>query len=144
MWALSPGWSRKGAREPAKAGERLGNQTKELTLKKGMGRIIIWPWLHSGGVSRGSDSHRPRERSREIAERHSKSPHHGWHCYHNVALDAKSRVLRRATRSPLSEEIECTEMSRQFTRPLFTILWRKDWSCWARKSLYTHDVALFS
>lgn len=74
-----------------------------------------------GASSRGSSSYWSKERSRETAKRRSESPHHGRHRYHNAALDARSIALKRATCSPFSEEIECTEMLRRFTRPLFTI-----------------------
>lgn len=38
-----------------------------------------------------------------------------------MTLDDMSRALRRAVRSPFFEEIERTEMPRQFNRPLFII-----------------------
>ena len=38
----------------------------------------------------------------------------------NAALDAISQTLRKVVRSPFSEEIEHTEMSRHFTRLPFT------------------------
>ena len=38
---------------------------------------------------------------------------------YNAAVDAMSRALRRATRSPFSEEIERARMPSRFTRPLF-------------------------
>ena len=38
----------------------------------------------------------------------------------SASLDAMSRALRRVTQSPLSEEMEHTEMPKHFTRSPFT------------------------
>ena len=54
-------------------------------------------------------------------EQRSESSRHGQHRYHNTALDAMSRALSRAARSPFLEEIEHTEMLRWFTCSPFTI-----------------------
>ena len=54
-------------------------------------------------------------------EQRSESSRHGQHRYHNTALDAISRALSRAARSPFLEEIEHTEMLRWFTCSPFTI-----------------------
>lgn len=71
--------------------------------------------------SRGGDSRRSRDKSRETIGHCEESPLHGRHDYNNVTLDDMSRALRRAVRSPFFEEIERTEMPRQFNRPLFII-----------------------
>lgn len=78
-----------------------------------------------GESSRGNNSRLSRDRSHESRGCHHKSPHHDRHGHHNAALAAISRALRRAIRSPFPEEIECTEMPRQFTCPPFTICDRK-------------------
>ena len=62
-----------------------------------------------------------RDKSRETIRRYQESPHCERHGHHNTAMDAMSRALRRAARSLFSDEIECTEMPRWFTRPPFTI-----------------------
>ena len=36
-----------------------------------------------------------------------------------MVMDAMSRALRRAARSPFSDDIERAQMSRQFNKPLF-------------------------
>lgn len=74
-----------------------------------------------GESSRGRDSRLSRDKSRESRGCHHKSPHHDKHRHHNFSLDAISRALRRAIRSPFSEEIKCTEILRRFTCPPFTI-----------------------
>ena len=62
-----------------------------------------------------------RERSRETTGQRSESPRRGQHGHYNVALDAMSRVLRRAARSLFSEQMERIEMPRQFTLSPFII-----------------------
>lgn len=93
--------------------------------------------------SRGGGFFRSRERSYETTKQSSESPRHGRHRYHNMALDAMSRALRRATRSPFSEEIECMEMPRQFSRPSFTIYERKTDPI-KHISHYIHMMSLYS
>ena len=62
-----------------------------------------------------------RDKSHETIGRYQESPHRERHGHHNAAMDAMSRALRRAARSLFSDEIECMEMPRWFTRPPFTI-----------------------
>nr|XP_023886036.1 uncharacterized protein LOC111998166 [Quercus suber] len=59
---------------------------------------------------------RNRSRSREYGNRGSGSPE-GWP--RNAAMDAMSRALRRAARSPFSADIERAPMPDRFTRPPF-------------------------
>lgn len=71
--------------------------------------------------SRGDGSRRSRYRFHETAVRRDESPHHGRHSHNNAALEAMSRALKRAARSPFTKEIECMEMPKWFARCLFTI-----------------------
>lgn len=71
--------------------------------------------------SHGGGSHRSTDKSHETMGHWQESPHRRRHEHHNAALDAMSCVLRKAAWSPFSDEIECTEMPRCFTRPSFTI-----------------------
>lgn len=96
-----------------------------------------------GASSCGSKSYRSWERSCKTAGRLSKSPRHGWHYYHNTTLNAMSRALRRAARSPFSEEIGRTEMLRHFTRPPFTI-YNKKTDPIEHVSHYIHMMSLYS
>ena len=75
----------------------------------------------AGESSRGSRSCRLRDRSRETMERYHESPHRERHRHYNATLVAMSRALRRAARSPFSNEIERTKMLRRFTWSPFTI-----------------------
>ena len=88
----------------------------------------------------GSDSHWLRERSCEIVGRCSKSSRHGQHRYLNATI---SRALRRAARSPFSEEIKRTEMLRRFTHPSFTIYDGKTDPV-EHVSHYIHMMSLYS
>ena len=90
--------------------------------------------------SRGPHQHRNRSRSRGSRRRshshsqESRQRRHRSHSYghagrgsdspedgrpYNVAMDAMSRALHRAARSPFSEEIERALMPSRFTRPPF-------------------------
>jgi len=70
-----------------------------------------------GDRSHQSGSNRHRDRSREYADRDSISPEEQRPC--NAAMDAMSRALRRAARSPFLEDIEQAPMPNRFMRPLF-------------------------
>ena len=70
-----------------------------------------------------SGSHRYKERSREYADRDSTSSE--GRRPRNVAMDAVSRVLRRATWSPFLEEIERAPMLSRFSWALFNSYDRK-------------------
>ena len=65
-------------------------------------------------LSRESGQHRDRSCSRENQVRNSVSPEE--RRPRNAAMDAMSRALRKATRSPFSNEIERAEMPDRFTR----------------------------
>lgn len=54
-----------------------------------------------------------------------------------------SRALRRVARSPFSEDIECIEMPRRFTHPLFTIYDEKTDPV-EHVSHYIHMMSLYS
>ena len=71
--------------------------------------------------SHGGGSRRLRDKSHKTIRRRHESPHHDRHGHHNAALDTMRWVLRRAARSPFSDEIELTKMPRHFTCPSFTI-----------------------
>lgn len=73
-----------------------------------------------GESSHYSGSRQLRDKSHETMGLHHDSPHRDRCGHHNVAFDAMSRALRRAARSPFSNEIEHTEMPRHFSRPSFT------------------------
>ena len=76
--------------------------------------------------SRSQESHR---QSREPRHRRNRSRSHGYdhqgsespeeRQHHNAAMDAMSRALRMAARSPFSDEIERAPMPSRFTRPPF-------------------------
>ena len=68
---------------------------------------------HSGE----SRQRRNRSRSREYADQGSDSSEEWWPP--NAAMDAMSRALCRATRSPFSDDIEWAPMPSRFTRPPF-------------------------
>ena len=57
--------------------------------------LSVNPNYIPGASSRGSGSQQSREKSRETVGRYSESPYHGWHRYHNTALNAMNKALRR-------------------------------------------------
>ena len=67
--------------------------------------------------SRETRHQRNRSRSRGYDDRGSDSPEE--RRTHNAAMDAMSRALRRAARSPFLDEIERAPMPSRFTRPPF-------------------------
>lgn len=67
--------------------------------------------------SREARHQRDRSRSHGYDDRGSESPEERQH--HNAAMDAMSRALRMAARSPFSDEIERALMPSRFTRPPF-------------------------
>ena len=70
-----------------------------------------------GEASYQSSSYRHREHSRENEDKDSVSLER--RRPGNAAMDAMSWALRRAARSPFSEEIERAPMPSRFTRPPF-------------------------
>ncbi|XP_075663325.1 uncharacterized protein LOC142632891 [Castanea sativa] len=70
-----------------------------------------------GEASCRSSSRWSRERSQDFADRDLISPER--HRHRSATMDAMSRTLRRATRSPFSDEIEHAQMLRRFSRPSF-------------------------
>ena len=72
---------------------------------------------HHGAGSHQFGSYRHRDQSREYADQDSISPNERQP--QNAAMDAMSRALRRATRSPFLREIERAPMPSRFTRSLF-------------------------
>ena len=94
-------------------------------------------------LSQGGGSCQLRDRSNETMGHCHKSPPYDRHKHHNAALDAMSRMLRKAARSPFSNEIKRIEIPRCFTRPLFTIYDRKIDLVDHVSHYISHDVTLF-
>ena len=67
-----------------------------------------------GEASRQSGSRRSRDRSRDFVNRGSTSPE--WRRPQNAMLNAMSRALCKAARSPFSDEIERAQMPSRFSR----------------------------
>ena len=72
---------------------------------------------HHGAGSHQFGSHHHQDRSREYVDQDSISPEE--RRPQNAAMDAMSRALRRAARSPFLREIERAPMPSRFTRSLF-------------------------
>ena len=65
--------------------------------------------------SRGSGSHRSRDKFRETIGRYQEFPHRKRSGHHNAAMDAMSWALRKAARSLFLNEIKRTKIPRRFT-----------------------------
>ena len=110
--------------------ENLLKQVKELEIelkgqhrrkdREGSSNDPNYTGGNTGESSHCSDSCRSRDKFHETMGRHHDSPHRDRRGYYNAALDAMSRALRRAARSPFLNEIEHTEMPRCFNQPPFT------------------------
>ena len=75
----------------------------------------------------GSHQHRERSRSREYANWDSVSPEKRQP--QNTAMDAMSRALCKAARSPFSDDIEWAPIPSKFTRPPFNSYDGKTLNC---------------
>nr|XP_023894714.1 uncharacterized protein LOC112006640 [Quercus suber] len=99
------------ARRPGAGGERQGAGSELSGYRR----------QRECSASRDSRSHRgqrrERSRSRGYTDRGSDSPEEKRN--HNAAMDAMSRALRQAARSPFSAEIEHAPMPDRFTCPPF-------------------------
>ena len=101
----------------------MGNRGEEGSSQSGTQRF------QNRSPSQESHQRRNRSHSRETRHPRNRSCSHGYEDRgsdspeerrpHNAAMDAMSRALRRAARSPFSDEIEWAPMLSRFTRLLF-------------------------
>nr|XP_023899224.1 uncharacterized protein LOC112011063 [Quercus suber] len=99
------------ARRPGAGEERQGAGSEQSGYRRHRERSPSREsHLHKG-------QRRERSRSREYPDQGSDSPEEKRN--HNAAMDAMSRTLRQAARSPFSTDIEHAPMPDRFTRPPF-------------------------
>ena len=101
----------------------MGNRGEGGSSQSNPRRFREW------SLSRESRQHRNRSRSQETRQRRNRSHSRGYDDRgsdspkegqpYNAAMDAMSRALRRAARSPFSNEIEQAPMPSRFMRPSF-------------------------
>lgn len=107
--------------------EHLRRLVRDLELKV-QGRHRRWNHSESpkgsisvgdshGETSHRSGSRRSRERSQDFTDGESVSPEQRRH--RSAAMNAMSRALRKATKSPFSDEIEHAPLPRRFSIPPF-------------------------
>ena len=101
----------------ASEGDRYGTRSNRSSSHRHRDRSHLWESRRHRDRShlRESHQHRDHSRSREYADRDSNSPEE--RRPRNAAMDAMSHTLRRAARSPFSDDIEWAPMPGKFTCP---------------------------